>query len=233
MPCICSQGHQPHAHGRHVQIISAHNLTTNRSKTVSRNGNFPLVVTAALAPSGRVKEGHCSCCEAAATVHRATSLASLLETFEPHPPTVECVVTVWKLHAAKIQEGRKGFEVKHERNVGHPVVFCVNSVTNVTNKQDMQCTCNVTFRRFRESFLPWKSNKCYIFLCVYACVCGCVCAWAYAGACARVALFIQHATRKRHIVLAFVALLIPLHFTLSHKRHDFRKKKLLNIKRVI
>ena len=35
--------------------------------------------------------------------------------------------------------------------------------------QDMQCTYNVTLRPFRESLLPWKSNKYYIF--VYVCVC--------------------------------------------------------------
>jgi hypothetical protein len=52
---------------------------------------------------------------------------------------------------------------------------------------------------------------------------------------ARVALLIRHATRMRHIVSSFVASLAPSYFsTLSHKRHDFRKKKkLLNIKCVL
>jgi hypothetical protein len=46
-----------------------------------------------------------------------------------------------------------------------------------------------------------------------------------AGACVHVALLIQHATRMRHIVASFVALLGPPYFsTLSHKRHGFRKK---------
>ena len=67
-------------------------------------------------------------------------------------------------------------------------------------------------RRVRESLLPWKNNKYYILLC--ACV----------RACARAALLIQHATRMRRIAL-FVASLAPQYFsTLSHKRHDFRKK---------
>ena len=43
-------------------------------------------------------------------------------------------------------------------------------------------------------------------------------------ACARVHLLIQHATRKRQILLSFVASLVPPHFsTISHKRRDFRK----------
>jgi hypothetical protein len=38
------------------------------------------------------------------------------------------------------------------------------------------------------------------------------------------ALFIQYATRMRHIVMSFVAPLAPPYFsTSSHKRHDFRK----------
>jgi hypothetical protein len=46
-----------------------------------------------------------------------------------------------------------------------------------------------------------------------------------------VASVIQHATRMRHIVTSFVASMAPPDFsTLSHKRQDFREKKLLNIK---
>jgi hypothetical protein len=32
-------------------------------------------------------------------------------------------------------------------------------------KEDRQCTYNVTFMRVRETLLPWKSNKYYIFVC--------------------------------------------------------------------
>jgi hypothetical protein len=62
---------------------------------------------------------------------------------------------------------------------------------------------------------------------LHICVCGaCVCVCA----CVNVALLIQHGTR--HVVTSFVAPLAPPYFsTLSHKQHDFRKKKkLLNIK---
>ena len=74
-------------------------------------------------------------------------------------------------------------------------------------------------RNVRESLLPSKSKKYYIFVCVRAC------ARARGCTCVHVALFIQHATRMRHIVTSFVAPQSPLHFsTLSHKRCDFRKK---------
>jgi len=47
------------------------------------------------------------------------------------------------------------------------------------------------------------------------------------------ALVMQHAMRMRYIVLSSVACLtVPYSPTFSHKLHDIRKKKLLNIKRV-
>ena len=51
----------------------------------------------------------------------------------------------------------------------------------------------------------------------------------HARACLRVALIIQHATRKRHIVTSFVAPLAPTHFSISLNSTIFGKK-LLNIK---
>jgi hypothetical protein len=59
-----------------------------------------------------------------------------------------------------------------------------------------------------------------------------MCVYAYARA--HVALLIQHATRMRHTVTSFVTRLAPSYFsTLSHKQHDFRKKKkVLNLKYV-
>jgi hypothetical protein len=49
-----------------------------------------------------------------------------------------------------------------------------------------------------------------------------------------VALVIQQAKRMRRITLPYVAYLALPHFiTLHHKRHDFQKKKLLNIKCVL
>jgi hypothetical protein len=57
-------------------------------------------------------------------------------------------------------------------------------------------------------------------------ICVCVCVCVRVSMRVRVALFIHHATRMRHIVTSFVAPLSPPYSsTLSHKRHDFSKKK--------
>jgi hypothetical protein len=99
-------------------------------------------------------------------------------------------------------------------------------------KHDRQCTYNVTLRRVRELLLPWKSNEYYIF--VYVCARAFVCPGALPCAHVHVALLIKHATHMCHIVMSFVASLSTHYFsTLSHKRHDFRKKKLLTMKRVL
>ena len=65
-----------------------------------------------------------------------------------------------------------------------------------------------------QPLLQWKSNVCHTF-----CVCVCV------------TLLIQHAMRKRRIILPPVACPALLCFsTLSHKRHDFQKKKVIEHK---
>ena len=78
------------------------------------------------------------------------------------------------------------------------------------------------------------SGKAILHMCVRVSAYACVCpdAWEYACACLHVALLIHHATRMRHIVTSYVATLAPPYFSiLSHKRHNFRKKKkLLNIR---
>jgi hypothetical protein len=53
-------------------------------------------------------------------------------------------------------------------NVTNSVVFRKERSIVSIIKQYRQCTYNVTMRRFRESLLPWKSNKYYIFVCVRA-----------------------------------------------------------------
>jgi hypothetical protein len=48
---------------------------------------------------------------------------------------------------------------------------------------------------------------------------------------ASVALVVQNSKRMRHIVsLSVASLTVPNLDTLSHKRHDLRKKELLNLK---
>jgi hypothetical protein len=65
-----------------------------------------------------------------------------------------------------------------------------------------------------------NSEACSRIIVAYVCAC----------ASAHAALLIRHATRKRHIVTSFVTPLASPYFsTLSHERHDL-KKKLLNIK---
>jgi hypothetical protein len=67
----------------------------------------------------------------------------------------------------------------------------------------------------------------------YVCVCVCVyaCMWVPGRVdvsmhTVHIALLIQHATRMRHIVTSFVApRSAPYFSTLSHKRCDFRRKK--------
>ena len=62
-------------------------------------------------------------------------------------------------------------------------------------------------------------------------LCVCPAALAYTCASVHVALLIQHATRMRHIVTSFMDPLAPPYFsTVSRKRHDFRKKNVIEHK---
>ena len=106
----------------------------------------------------------------------------------------------------------------------------VQSICNRITVQDRQCTYNATLGSVRESLLPWRSDKYHILVRVCAGGGGCVRVVAQARGCARVALLIQQEKRMHHIV-SYVASLAQPHFsTWSHKQHDFRGKKLLNIK---
>ena len=99
--------------------------------------------------------------------------------------------------------------------------ICSTVATNIKIKQDRQFTCNVTLRRVRVTLLPWKNKTCNMFPCL--CVAVGARARARTGACAHVPLIIQHATRRRYCRLRpFLAL--QNFSTLSHTRHDFRRK---------
>ena len=72
-----------------------------------------------------------------------------------------------------------------------------------------------------------------MFVCGCSRVCGCPRACARACACVRVVLLVQHPTRISHTVTSFVALAPPYVWALSHKLHDFRKKKVIEYKMCI
>jgi hypothetical protein len=54
-------------------------------------------------------------------------------------------------------------------------------------ERERQCTYNVTLRRVHESLLPWRSNMCYLLVCVCVRACmwipGCVAACMRVRAC--------------------------------------------------
>jgi hypothetical protein len=140
--------------------------------------------------------------------------------------------------------GEKIFDLWHNKNRNYelsrnvttwpqprakPRLSAPNKIKSVTrNGEDRQCTYNVILRRVHETIVTVEKQKVlHIGLRVHACAWACACAYV------RISLLIQHATRMRHIVTSFVAPRSPLYFSvLSHKQCDFRKKKLLKIKRV-
>jgi hypothetical protein len=90
---------------------------------------------------------------------------------------------------------------------------------------------HVTLRRVHESTVNHGKAISFKYVCV--CVSACVRVWVWVHGrgrvLARVQPYLPSMQRTCHILS--VVPLAPPHFsTLSHKRHDFLKKKLLNIK---
>ena len=100
-------------------------------------------------------------------------------------------------------ESRLRISVPKVHNHRHSRALVQNYIAEVRNRlQDLQSTYNV------KPLLLWKSNKYYIFW-VFVCTLG-----------------IQHKMRTLRIILPSVACPAVSQFsTLSHKRHDFLKKK--------
>jgi hypothetical protein len=122
-------------------------------------------------------------------------------------------------------------------NVGNIcVVNVVKTDVFLLLEQERQCTFYVTLRHVRVNY-ALKSNRYYEYVCVCKRVCAhafaCLGVWARCWGCVCVVLVIQHPKFMNHIVTSFVVHPSPPHFsTLSHKRHDLKKKKKLIIKRV-
>ena len=101
------------------------------------------------------------------------------------------------------------------------------------NEQERQHYISYNSGRFRKPPFPRKSSKYDIFLCVRARAGACVCVGGHFGVyvCMRACSLTQHVNRFCRIIVISIASLAPPKFSpLSHKRHDFRGKKLLNIK---
>ena len=118
------------------------------------------------------------------------------------------------------------FVIKPTRSTNFTYLFChetlhVSGSSSVPQQVFIHCTfSNGTSHRFVDSFRAGPScNHCCSEKSVINTYSECV----------FIALGIQHAMRMRHIVICSLRV-STIFYTLPHKRHDCRKKKLLNTK---
>lgn len=93
---------------------------------------------------------------------------------------------------------------------------------SLEEKQDSQCTCNLTLRLFQRPLLQWENKNYYISLnvCARMRVCGCMDAGVRY---AHVALSIQHATCRHSFICHFSGSTIL--FDINSQKKRFMEKR--------